>query len=92
MIKSFAHKGLGRFYGRGTKAGIQAKHANTLRVILGLLDAATGPEDLNAPALRLHKLSGERSQTWSVKVSGNWRITFTFEGEDIADVDYEDYH
>jgi len=25
-------------------------------------------------------------------VSGNWRITFAFDGEDAIDVDLEDYH
>ena len=28
---------------------------------------------------------------WSVDVSGNWRLTFVFEGEAIL-VDYQDYH
>ena len=27
-----------------------------------------------------------------VQVSGNWRVTFSFEGKDAQDVDYEDYH
>jgi len=27
-----------------------------------------------------------------VSVSGNWRLTFTFEGEDAILVDYQDYH
>jgi len=27
-----------------------------------------------------------------VKVNGNWRLTFTFEGEDAVLVDYQDYH
>jgi toxin HigB-1 len=27
-----------------------------------------------------------------VKVSGNWRVTFRFEGEDAVLVDYQDYH
>ena len=40
----------------------------------------------------LHPLIGDRKGTWSVRVSGNWRVTFRFEGEDIRDVDYEDYH
>jgi hypothetical protein len=35
---------------------------------------------------------GGRRGTWSVKVGGNWRVTFKFAGEDITDVDYEDYH
>jgi proteic killer suppression protein len=25
-------------------------------------------------------------------VSGNWRMTFAFEGEDAVLVDYQDYH
>ncbi|HEY6937261.1 MAG TPA: type II toxin-antitoxin system RelE/ParE family toxin [Terriglobales bacterium] len=25
-------------------------------------------------------------------VSGNWRLTFAFEGEDAVLVDYQDYH
>jgi proteic killer suppression protein len=27
-----------------------------------------------------------------VLVDGNWRLTFTFEGEDAILVDYQDYH
>lgn len=32
------------------------------------------------------------SRTWAVRVSANWRVTFRFEGPDVTDVDYEDYH
>jgi hypothetical protein len=46
---------------------------------------------LNLPGYRLHRLKGDRAGTWSVSVSGNWRMTFTFEGEDAFDVDLEDY-
>jgi len=48
--------------------------------------------DLNLPGYRLHQLKGNRAGTWSVTVSGNWRITFTFESEDAFDIDLEDYH
>ena len=44
------------------------------------------------PGLNLHQLIGDRKGIWSVRVSGNWRVTFKFEGEDVTDVDYEDYH
>ena len=33
-----------------------------------------------------------RKGVWSVRVSGNWRITFAFAGTDADAVDYEDYH
>lgn len=92
MIKSFRHKGLERFFLKGSKAGIQAKHANRLRLILGQLNGAVSPDDMNLPGLKLHELTGQRKGTWSVWVSGNWRITFRFEGEDAEVVDYEDYH
>lgn len=92
MIKSFRHKGLERFFLKGSKAGIQAKHANRLRLMLGQLNAAIRPEDMDLPGLKLHELTGQRKGTWSVLVSGNWRITFRFDGKDAEVVDYEDYH
>lgn len=44
------------------------------------------------PGLNLHELGGNRQGTWSVKVSGNWRVTFDFAGNEAERVDYEDYH
>jgi proteic killer suppression protein len=92
VIRSFKHKGLGRFFETGSKSGIQARHADRLRLILGLLNAATTPTDLALPGLKLHPLKGDRKGTWSVSVSGNWRVTFKFTGKDADVVDYEDYH
>ena len=92
MILSFKHKGLERFYKSGKKSGIQARHAKRLQLILGRLNASTSPEDMNLPGLYLHQLSGNRSKFWSVRVSGNWRVTFRFNGVDAELVDYEDYH
>jgi len=92
MIKSFKHKGLEKFFLRGVKSGIQVKHADRIRLILGRLHASTSAEDMNLPGLFLHGLSGKRSKTWSVRVSGNWRITFKFVGKDAEVVNYEDYH
>jgi len=92
MIRSFKHKGLERFFLKGIKSGIQAKHANRLRLILGRLSVSTSPKDLDLPGLKLHELGGKRKGIWSVWVSGNWRVTFSFKGKDAHIVDYEDYH
>ena len=92
MITSFKHKGLERFFTTGSKAGIQPRHAERLRLILGRLNASTDPKDMNLPGLDLHELRGDRKGTWSVKVSGNWRVTFTFAGKNAENVNYEDYH
>lgn len=92
MIRSFNHKGLARFLETGSKAGIQAQHAERLRLILARISAAVAPDDMALPGLRLQPLRRDREGTWSVWVIGNWRVTFKFVGK-FADVfDYEDYH
>jgi proteic killer suppression protein len=91
-ILSFRHKGLERFFTAGTKSGVQAKHADRLRLILGRLHVSASPMDMNLPGLGLHPLKGDRKGTWAVKVSGNWRLTFTWTADGATDVDYEDYH
>lgn len=90
MIRSFRHRGVENFFRTGSKAGIQAKHASKLRLQLFALDNATRPGDMNAPGWRLHPLAGAPQR--SLGVSGNWRLTFKFEGEDAILVDYHDYH
>ncbi|MCL4872179.1 MAG: type II toxin-antitoxin system RelE/ParE family toxin [Anaerolineae bacterium] len=92
MIKDFKHKGLEKFFLTGSKAGIQATHASKLRLILARLHVSSSPRDMNLPGLALHELKGDRQGTWSVKVSGNWRVTFRFDGPDATVVNYEDYH
>ena len=92
MIKSFAHKGLERFFVDGVKKGIQGKHVEKLGDILDMLDAAGDVRDMNFPGSALHQLKGRMKGTWAVKVSGNWRVTFRFERGDAFDVNYLDYH
>jgi len=92
MIRSYRHKGLRRFAETGSKAGIQPKHAQRLRRLLTALDVAARTEDMNAPGYDLHPLKGNLEWHWSVSVSGNWRLTFLFEGEDAVLVDCQDYH
>ena len=92
MIRSYRHKGLKQFGETGSKAGIQRTHAPRLRRLLTALDVASRPEDMNAPGNDLHMLKGNLAGHWSVNVSGNWRLTFRFEGKDAVLVDYQDYH
>lgn len=92
MLKSYRHKGVKQFAETGSKAGIHPEHANRLRRILSALDAAACPANMNAPGYALHPLKGELEGHWAARVSGNWRLTFAFEGEDAILVDYKDYH
>ena len=92
MINKFRHRGLEKYFTSGSKVGIQAKHEKRIRLILARLDASMSPQDMDLPGLKLHELKGKRKGTWAVSVSGNWRITFAFNGVDAVDIDYEDYH
>lgn len=92
MIKSFTHKELATFYGTGSVKGVVPQHARKLRLILTTLDDAATPADVDLPAFGLHPLKGELAGMFSVKVNGNWRVIFAFDGEDVILVDYLDYH
>ncbi len=92
MICSFRHKGLAAFFAKGTKAGIQPKHAGKLEEQLAVLNIAKKPQEMNIPGWQWHALTGELAGHWAVSVNGNWRLIFTFDGEDAILVDYRDYH
>ena len=47
---------------------------------------------MDLPGLFMYQLKGDRKDIWSVRVSGNWRITYRFTGRDVEIVNYEDYH
>lgn len=92
MIKSFNHKGLQLYFETGSRKGIQPEHAEKLARILDVLNASISPSDMNLPGFKLHELTGNEKNTWSVRVNGNWRVTFKFENGDAIIVDYRDYH
>ena len=92
MIKSFRHKGLQRFFEKGSNSGIRVQHEHRLRLMLSRLDDVTKASDMDAPGWKLHALKGELKGHWAVKIDGHWRLTFTFDGKDAILVNYRDYH
>jgi toxin HigB-1 len=76
----------------GNAKGIPKELEKKTRVKLEVIDTATMIDEINIPGYRLHELKGDRQGTWSIKVSGNWRITFTFNDNNAYDIDIEDYH
>jgi proteic killer suppression protein len=92
MIKSFKHKGVERFFIHNDRKLLSAEHWARISRLLDRLDSAELAEDMRLPGYGLHRLQGSRKNTWGLKVSGNWRMTFRFEGGHAYDIDLEDYH
>jgi toxin HigB-1 len=59
--------------------------------VLQALNVATMPEEMNLAGYRFHSLHGT-PQRWSVRITGNYRITFAWTGKNAEDIDFEDYH
>lgn len=91
MIKTFRSKVLRKFAEKGDASKLPVQKIDRVRRILAALDAAAKPEEMNIPGLRFHGLQGDPKR-YAVDASGNYRITFGFEGEDVINVDLEDYH
>ena len=92
MIISYRHKGLELYATKGDRSKLQQHHVEKIKTILTRLDAAKNAQMMNQPGYNFHSLSGGLEGCYAVKVSSNYRIIFRFEGGDIHDVDYVDYH
>lgn len=92
-IRTIRHRGLRRLIEDDDPREIRGDLVYRTRNILTALIAATGMDGVQGPpGWRIHQLSGDRAGTWSISVSGNWRITFELEDGDIMKLDLEDYH
>jgi proteic killer suppression protein len=92
VIRSFRSKPLRRFAERGDRSKLGVQNVSRVERILVRLNAASIPEQMNVPGLGFHPLKGGAEGRFSVWVTGNWRITFGWDGEDAIEVDLEDYH
>ncbi len=92
MIRSFRSRALKRFAESGDSAKLSVRNVQRVEIILGRLDAARVPEHMNLPGLHFHALKGTEKGRYAVRVTGNFRMTFGWDGEDAIDVDLEDYH
>ena len=92
-IVGFHHKGLERFWARNDTRGIPAKNAEKLRAMLAAIEEAVSLRDMERyPGWRLHRLSGNRADVFSMVVTRNLRLTFRVRKDAVEDVDLEDYH
>jgi proteic killer suppression protein len=91
VVGGFRHKGLEEIYLTGKTHRIGSDHVRKCVRIMQLLEVAGQPEDMNIAGFRFHGLRGN-PRRWSVRVTGNYRITFGWSGENALDIDFEDYH
>ena len=90
MIRSFRDKGPAAFYSGGRTSGLSVPNVARLGRMLRVLASSERPEDANLPGFHFHALHG--AERWSIRVTGNWRMTVGWDGADAVDVDLEDYH
>jgi proteic killer suppression protein len=92
-IRTVRHRGLKRFIEDDEERGIRRDLVNRVRRILTPLLSVENVEGLEGPpGWRIHQLTGDRAVTWSISVSGSWRITFEIDNDEIHSLDLEDYH
>lgn len=93
VIRTVRHRGILRLIADDDVRELRPDLARRLRNILAVLIAAG---DMNGvagpPGWRIHQLKGGRAGTWSISVSGNWRLTFDLEQGEIRNLDLEDCH
>ncbi len=92
-IRSIRHRGLRRLIerddGREVRRDLEAR---LRRIVAALVLAHDADSTLGPPGWRIHQLTGNRAGTWTISVSGNWRVTFKVRGGEIVDLNLEDYH
>ena len=92
-IRSVRHRGLRPLIEANDDRGIRRDLVDSVRKIVAVLILASDMNGVQGPpGWRMHQLAGDRAGTWSISVSGNWRITFEVEDKTIEPLDLEDYH
>ena len=93
MIESIRHKGLKLLWEKDDSSKLPSMQVDKIRRILTALDILKSLDPLrHVPGYRLHALRGQLKGFYSVSVTGNYRIIFRFEEENVLDIDYIDYH
>jgi toxin HigB-1 len=92
MIGTFRSKALRRLWERNDAAGVNPNTLARIRRILSIIDSAESLGDLDVPGLRFHALKGFDPRRFSMRVTANWRVTFSWREGAADDIELEDYH
>lgn len=91
-IASIRHKALRRLVEQGKAQGII--EPTRLIDMIAYIDAAGSFDELKVPPnFGFHALKGNLTGVFAMKVTKNWRLTFTkIDDRTIANLDLKDYH
>ena len=92
MVQTFKHRGLKLYFETGNPKGVAADAAKKIQIRLNVLNRAKELRDIGLPGFAFHPLKGDRSGEYAINVTGNYRMTFRFDGGDVFDLNLEDYH
>jgi toxin HigB-1 len=92
VIRSFRSKVLKRFADSGDASRLSVRNTQRAELLLRRLDTVKRPEHMNPPGLFFHSLKGREKGRYSVRVTGNYRLTSGWDEDDAIDVDLENYH
>ena len=95
IVRSIRHRGLRQLFENNSSRLLKQDLVDRVRGIVTALVITETMEGFvreAAPGWRVHRLSGERRNEWSVSVSANWRLTFEERDGVIERLNLEDYH
>jgi toxin HigB-1 len=95
QLVPFRHKGLRQLHEDGSAKGVPSAMVDKLRKLLFAIETAETLEQLRRfPGWKLHPLKGDRKGSWSLTVTGNWRLIFSYDEQTTtaSDIDLIDYH
>ena len=90
-IAKIKHKGFREVFETGSSGKVDGSLRTTALYILDFLDGISSLADCSG-VKDFHPLKGKRTGEYSMRVSGNWVVTFTYDSPDVTVLDLEDYH
>jgi toxin HigB-1 len=94
-VLSIRHKGVKRLYLQDDGRDLPAEYVEKIAAMLSFICAMEDEAELKSiPSWKAHQLRGNRKGTWSLTVSGNWRLTLDVDNKrkEVTDLNFEDYH
>lgn len=93
MIKTFANKETAAVFAQRPVRRFGAELMGAARRKLAILNRVVSVDELRIPpGNRLERLGGDRSEQWSIRINGQWRLCFEWRDGDAWNVEIVDYH